>query len=566
MTDTGRKVQRGRFVPWHYESEIVRFEEESHSGWHLTHRTGRKLEYEYDPTIQYRYAMDYRAGHREDRYLELCREDGWEPLGAISDPFEKSGPHSLKASHPAEGCWYVFRKAYDPALPEGEYHLNTDESSLREFSETLERKYRLQGFLWLFLLALPLAGMLIWGPYGPAWLFLAFSGVMSGIQWYRVLCVRRQQPIRPRRWLEGTVSLLAVLLLLLSVGTAAADLASWYARVEQARQNTAALSATEKDPLAFLIEDAGYLTPEDEVAVYATDTVTILLCADGRSFFFQKNDPADSLWLHLMGTGLTEDGLFYTVPAPYGVYPGHCRLMDGEGNTYEPVYEAEFPNGYVPLFALDVSAGQEYRCVLYTVDERGEPRFDLCGTNYLGLADWSMTEEEAEKAGMEYYSFPDDVLPLLPGGTDFTRSWSGWRTSLLASSPSTASDTGSLFGLDTFYAFHVTHQYPPCFILTKETLFENEVYRDYWLDNQYIEYLYVHGEDSATYLWSQCFGGDLSGLVGAETVTPEALRQAAATVQSFPSYYAGTYYGRTLTYDTAIPEELTSLWSELCAR
>ena len=58
------KTIRRPFAPWYHEREVALFEEESCSGWHLIRRTRSKMEFEYDPGIRYRYAMDGIAGGR----------------------------------------------------------------------------------------------------------------------------------------------------------------------------------------------------------------------------------------------------------------------------------------------------------------------------------------------------------------------------------------------------------------------------------------------------------------------------------------------------------------------
>ncbi len=147
MTDSTHKTERARFSPWYAQRELSLFASQSRSGWHLVRRTHRELEYEYAPKLQYRYAMDYQAGHREDRYLESFRDDGWEIVGAIPAPFERWACVTLLyhlpplRPHPAEGCWYIFRKEYDPALTEAEYEIFSETRELEQKRRELTRSY-----------------------------------------------------------------------------------------------------------------------------------------------------------------------------------------------------------------------------------------------------------------------------------------------------------------------------------------------------------------------------------------------------------------------------------------
>ena len=52
------KTRRGRFTPWCHEAERDEYNDESRRGWHLTKRTLRDMTFEYDPDVEYRYALD----------------------------------------------------------------------------------------------------------------------------------------------------------------------------------------------------------------------------------------------------------------------------------------------------------------------------------------------------------------------------------------------------------------------------------------------------------------------------------------------------------------------------
>lgn len=118
------RIVKDPFRPWYWEAELKELDAASAEGWQLTARTGKAVEYEYDPAVRYRYAMDYRFGHREEQYLPFFIDAGWELVnwqGNAEDCFE--------------GRWYFFRKVYDPELPEEEYQIATDEESQKAMLE-----------------------------------------------------------------------------------------------------------------------------------------------------------------------------------------------------------------------------------------------------------------------------------------------------------------------------------------------------------------------------------------------------------------------------------------------
>ena len=90
---------------------------QSEKGWQLVKGKSFPHKYEYKPEVCYRYQPDYLPGiygtAEMIRCLDTYKEQGWE---FVNKTFNG---------------WYYFRKVYDPTLPETEYELYTDRSSLK---------------------------------------------------------------------------------------------------------------------------------------------------------------------------------------------------------------------------------------------------------------------------------------------------------------------------------------------------------------------------------------------------------------------------------------------------
>lgn len=284
------------FAPWYYERETALFEEESRAGWHLTRRTGNKADYLYDPSIRYRYAMDYRAGHREDRYLELFRDDGWELVGTVSDPYERRANVTILYNlppihpHPAEGCWYIFRKKYDPTLPEDAY-LISDEGELLEKRNSLAGTYVRHGIGMALCILIPLLLALLWPLLKPLLLFLPYLVTSALILFYRAHSIRTSRGRLPRYALDTGLKILATLLLVLGCIAPCLKVIPEANRVVRQMTRTENLYRTELDPVEYLQNTAGFLEPGEDYRVYTMDTVTIVFTEDGGTFFYKKSLP-----------------------------------------------------------------------------------------------------------------------------------------------------------------------------------------------------------------------------------------------------------------------------------
>lgn len=106
------------YSAWNYGQEVLDLNAQSEKGWQLVKGKSFSHKYEYNPQVCYRYQLDYLPGisgtSEMVRCLDTYKEQGWE---FVNKTFNG---------------WYYFRKVYDSTLPEEEYELYTDRSSLKE--------------------------------------------------------------------------------------------------------------------------------------------------------------------------------------------------------------------------------------------------------------------------------------------------------------------------------------------------------------------------------------------------------------------------------------------------
>jgi hypothetical protein len=127
------KIAHRRFFRWDYTQEQRLLDEASAQGWQLSGRTPWRVTYAYDPDVRYRYAIDFRRDHDEARYLDTCREMGWELAAGLGDATPLDWGHHgfpwndyfTPKAHPADGRWYIFRKPYGSDLAEDDYSIAT---------------------------------------------------------------------------------------------------------------------------------------------------------------------------------------------------------------------------------------------------------------------------------------------------------------------------------------------------------------------------------------------------------------------------------------------------------
>ena len=132
---TGKLIRRFRVYPaWDYQQEITDLNRASEQGLQLVHAGLFLSKFERKSGVRYRYQADYRRlnGTEMHRYLGLFEEQGWEHVNSTFNG------------------WHVFRKRYDPALPESAYEIYTDTASMRE----MQRRWTLGAAVAVALLSL----------------------------------------------------------------------------------------------------------------------------------------------------------------------------------------------------------------------------------------------------------------------------------------------------------------------------------------------------------------------------------------------------------------------------
>lgn len=108
------KTTHKLYTAWNYRKEIEDLNEASKKGWQLIKYGAFSQKFKWNPDVRYRYQLDYQRKIEEmGRYIETFREQGWEYVDS-------------------ENGWHCFRKLYDPSLPEEQYEIFTDMSSMRQ--------------------------------------------------------------------------------------------------------------------------------------------------------------------------------------------------------------------------------------------------------------------------------------------------------------------------------------------------------------------------------------------------------------------------------------------------
>ncbi len=102
------------FGMWEIKEIAKYFDRMSAEGWQVKKVGAFTIHFTRDTTVRYRHQVDCHSGAADSRYLSAFTEQGWEHI--------KGFESGLK----------YFRKPYDPALPESEYEIYTDEQSYKE--------------------------------------------------------------------------------------------------------------------------------------------------------------------------------------------------------------------------------------------------------------------------------------------------------------------------------------------------------------------------------------------------------------------------------------------------
>lgn len=445
------------------------------------------------------------------------------------------------------------------------------------FSEEGIRKRRLWKLYWILLavgyLLLLAESYLLPGQYmrlvnpWAALVYTLIDGLIGSlVLWF---CARFVIPGRkPRRALAITILLVAGVNMLLGVvGREATrmevDEESFYAWTVSTREGR----YTGDDPVSYVQEkyNERYYGGRAELDVWQTDDILFVFTSKGISFRFCKNDAGD--WVEY-DIAAPVDGLLYTAD-PYGPQKYPSRLMLTDGTVIEPVYEARFSTGYVPLYVFDVSEGQEYTGIEFGVDENGALRYELCRTEYAGASVW---EDPIDDNEIKYMHTAAEVLSA-PGGGEFLAAYRAWRDGIWASEPDAVLDTATL-GAEWSFALYAEYVAPPCVSIRPDAVGAP----DTWGLNEYTETLYLGAASNQMYyadrgmrlLWQMACDADVTPLLLADTVTPELLWRAALSVRYnevavAPGIGTGTFvytrseYSETRMWYVDVPEALCEM-------
>lgn len=131
------KIKPTLFLVYDYDKEEDYMNSMSQNGWQL--KKGGMFHHTYEQDNQlYRYRLDFNNKVRINpddysRYITLFRDQGWQHINTTFNG------------------WHYFRKKFDPTLPEEEYDIYTDDTSLREMLNKWTRIARVLQFFFLIL-------------------------------------------------------------------------------------------------------------------------------------------------------------------------------------------------------------------------------------------------------------------------------------------------------------------------------------------------------------------------------------------------------------------------------
>ena len=175
--------------------ELLRaLDQASAEGWQLV-KIGWHIHYEWNPTVRYRYQMDYRSVDGWKRYLEFFREQGWEHVWSSLDG-------------------HYFRKRWDPSLPEEAYEIFTDPESRQQFHRRISMTRLFCGIVAAIAAVLRGISLLKRPSIGNLSTFLGWSFLAACDLW-EVWIVRHPDPARKKKPVGPLVlSILAMLALI----------------------------------------------------------------------------------------------------------------------------------------------------------------------------------------------------------------------------------------------------------------------------------------------------------------------------------------------------------------
>ncbi len=399
------------------------------------------------------------------------------------------------------------------------------------FSEEGIRRRRLWKFYWFilalnYLIQLGISRLSLGGythlasPLG-ALAFTVLDGIIGSLVLW--LCARYIIPGRKPRcalWLIAAI-LLAVDLCLLPL-----YLQAFRTEVDEEARNAWLSSAAAgtyvgDDPRAYVQTQFNdrYYGGRAELDVWQNDGVLFVFTSWGTVFQFRRT--ADGQWAESM-INYAVNGKLYTAD-PYGPRQYSSRLMLTDGTVAAPVYEARFSNGFVPLYAFDVSAGQTYTGVEYGVDGAGSLHYVCDSLSYGGSSDWTPPVNENER------KWEHDLQEVLSAaeGPAFLAAYGAWRTAVLAAEPVYTIDSATQ-GVRSDCVMWASYIAPPCLSIGEGVT--GAAGADWGL-NEFQEQLFF-GEQGPYLLWMMTCQADVLPLLTAETVTPALLQTAANSVQS----------------------------------
>lgn len=195
------KTTHKMYSAWNYEREIEDLNRMSDQGWQLVAGRMFSSRFKRNEDVCYRYQLDYRP-KLDDRagYIESFREFGWQYVNSTLNG------------------WHYFRKPYDPSLPEDEYEIFTDRSSLQEMNS---RWAKLGTGLLIFcsVVALALIAMLVYHPSLSGLALLLEYGIIMFFLARGVHIMRNPDRSKNRKGDVALTSVLLSLALLMGIGS-----------------------------------------------------------------------------------------------------------------------------------------------------------------------------------------------------------------------------------------------------------------------------------------------------------------------------------------------------------
>ena len=193
------KTSYKAYPAWDYQEEIANLNQASEKGWQLIKGGCFHSKFVKNPDICYRYQMDFRKVDDMGRYIETFREQGWEYINSTFNG------------------WHIFRKFYDPTLPEEAYEIFTDRESLHEMKNRLARIMLILGTICVIFAAVCLVRMIL-KPHLPALIQLLLFAI-EGAVLLRGRTILRAQELNRKH--KGGRALFAAFLCTIVIGCTA---------------------------------------------------------------------------------------------------------------------------------------------------------------------------------------------------------------------------------------------------------------------------------------------------------------------------------------------------------